>query len=868
MGTRMNELSPIPKWSHRFFQWYCRADRYEELHGDLEELFYQRIERRGARYARWRYTWDVIRCCQPYAWKKQSTNLQPYMISNYLTVSARVIRKNPLSSVINIVGLSVAIGICVLVYAFAQWTLTRDQFHTHKESVYLVTQQANVAGKSERLGNTPRPLGELLKSDFPEIQKICRIERQPGVVKYGDQVFRETLLAVDPSYLEMFTFPLKWGDQSTLNDVNSIVLSEEMSEKYFGEQNPIGLDVQLLFGEDKSKLFKVTGVAAEFPNARSFGFDFLINHQNLSWIDPTRVADDWTQSAFATYLMVNNPADAKRIEAGLDKYKALKNQADPAWEVQAMGLESLATLYKNASDMRNSPVAIGYRSNVMAIFFLLFIASFMLALACFNYINMALVSSAKRLKEIGVRKSIGATNRKVVGQFLTENGLFTGIALLFGVALGKFVIIPWFQEINEFRMDFTLMDPQLWLYLLGVLAFTTLVAGLYPAIFISRFQTANIFKGAVQYGKQNPVTRVLLGFQLVLACVLIVTAVMFTLNSEYMANESWGYEPAGVIYSSVEDGQDYEQLRDKFEQNPHVLAITGATHHVGVQHRTAIIEQATKSYEVDALHVAGDYLETLHLPVVSGRTFHTQPEADQKSVVINEMMAQMLGMKDAVGEIIKTDSLQYQVIGVVKDFRAYDFDTPMEPTMFLKAHEADFRFMVVSVQPGAEVQAYHELQKTWSSLFPEIPFDGGFQRDVWGSFFQRMETHGSFWQNIAAIAMLLACLGLYGLVAMNVSGSMKEFSIRKVLGADVLSILRGLIRRYLWLYVISLSIGAPLSYWLVKQILDVAYVYHVPMNISSLIIATALLVGALLLVVVLQVRKIATENAVNNLKTE
>lgn len=864
----MRNQNQVPKWPHRFFRWYCRPDRYEELHGDLEELFHQRIDSNGLYSARLLYVWDVICCCQPYALKNQNHYKGVNMISNYIKISTRVICKNPLSSGINIAGLSAAIGICVLVFAFAQWTLTKDEFHQNCQSVYLVTHIANIAGKTEQVGSSPRPLGELLKNDFPEIEKMCRMEQQPTVVKYGDQVFRERLHAVDPSYLEMFTFPLKWGDAASLRDLNSIVLSEETATKYFGVQNPVGVELELLFNEAKSKLYKVAGVAAKFPEARSFDFQLLVNFKNLEWINPTRIGDDWTKNVSATYVQINSQADAQRIEYGMDKYKELKNRADDQWQIQSFTLEPLATLYRKSSTMRESPVATGYSSNVKAIFFLSFIATFMLALACFNYINIAIVSSAKRLKEIGVRKSIGATNRKVVTQFLIENGLFTLFALVFGASLGKFVIIPWFQDINSFRMDFTVLDINLWLFLVGVLLVTTLVAGLYPAVFISRFQTANIFKGAVHYGKQNPLTKILLGFQLVLASVLIVSAVMFTLNSSYLAKQSWGYEPGGVLYSVVQDGQGFERLRDKFQQNPKVQAIGGAALHIGTGHKSTIVERPDKNYEVQAFGVGAGYLEMLNLKVINGRSFNTQKDGDRQSVIINETMANVLGLNEPIGELIIMDGISYQVVGVVRDFRAYDFDTPIEPTLFLKSNEEEFRFFVVKIQAGQEVQAYRELQQTWASLFPETPFQGGFQEDVWGPFFHTMETHGSFWRGIAGIAMLLAGLGLYGLVAMNVSGRIKEFSIRKVLGADTSSILISVLKNYVWLYAISLALGAPLSYMAVKQMLDVAYEYHVPMNFSSLLLASILLILALLLVVVVQVRKIQTQSPAGNLKTE
>ena len=274
----MNEAKqPIPSIPHRFFKWYCQPSRYEEMHGDLEEIFQERFLHEGKFKAQLGYWVDIMRCCQPYAWKKMpALNLHHYMISNYSKTTLRSLFKNPLSSVINVLGLAVAIGICLVVYAFLSWDNSRDQFHQNKNEVYLATIELNMDGKLQRYGTSPLPLGTALLEDFPQVKKICRIDDMAAIVKNDDLVFHEEIRFTDPTFLEMFTFPLKWGQASTLSDLNSIVISEKMSQKYFGEENPIGKNIQVIIGEGRSKVFAVGGVAAEFPEEHVITFDFLV----------------------------------------------------------------------------------------------------------------------------------------------------------------------------------------------------------------------------------------------------------------------------------------------------------------------------------------------------------------------------------------------------------------------------------------------------------------------------------------------------------------------------------------------------------------------------------------------------------------
>ncbi len=865
----MSQTPKLPRLPSAFFKWYCRGDRYEELHGDLEELFYIRAEELGQTKARLYYLLDVVKCCRPYAWKKSTTqNTTILMLNNYFKTSIRSLMKNPLSSFINVFGLAMAIGICMLVYGFAKWVYSIDQHHENKDSVFLTTVFVERDGTMQQNGLSPRPLAETLEQDFSLIINTCRVEDRNVVVKFEDHVFHEQVRYVDPSFLSMFTFPMKWGNASELNDVNSIILSEPMAEKYFGRENPIGKDLQLIFSADYKKVFKVAGVAEDFPKAHDIRFTFLIHFKNLLQAEPDYNKHDWSQFQQATFIQLKRPEDIHTIESSMDKYKNLQNQVQEDWAINGFKFEPLATLYERSPNIQND-ISYGRGDNASSVIFLSVIGTFLLTLACFNYVNIAIVSAAKRLKEIGVRKSIGASRGKVIMQFLAENILVTSFALIIGIVLGTAVIIPWFEQLNDFSMDFTLLDINLLIFLPMILIITGIASGLYPALYISRFQVVNIFKGSVSFGSKNTLTKFFLGFQIVLACILISSAVFFTLNSNYNAQRSWGYDQKGILYAEVDGEKDYNQLKALVSQEADVSAIAGGSDHIGRATSGVILNlPPNKKFDVKEIAIEPNYLKTMGLKIIDGRDFNDHPGSDKQAIIVNETLVENLKLENPVGQKVEIDSAKYDIIGVVKNFHSRNFFHPIEPTYFKIADPADYNYLALKVAKGQATEVYVSLRKHWSTLFPEIPFQGGHQEDVWGGYFNETKGHAKFWQVIAIMAVLLASLGLYGLVTLNVSSRTKEFSIRKVLGAQIGHLMGAITKQYILLFSIALALGAPISYYLMKFIFDFAYTYHMPITFSGVALAVSLLLVVLFATIFTQVGKVTKTNPVDGLKTE
>lgn len=858
-----------PKLPLRLLRFFLKDDYLEEIEGDMEEIFQEQVQQHSLKKARRMYAWEILKLLRPILLKRLSniTMVNHYtLFRNYSKTSVRSLMKNPLSSFINVFGLSFAIGICILVYSFLEYDHSIDQFHQNKNEVFLATFYAERDGSLQQYGTTPRPLGEMLKEDFGQINKICRVEDGNVVLKFGDHVFHERIRYVDPAFLEMFTFPLKWGAASSLADLNSIILSEDMSRKYFGEENPIGRELLMIFADQTKKAFMVTGVAATFPKARAIDFNFLINFENTRVANTNYNTNDWSQFVSATLIQLDNPAAIRSIESGMKKYKALQNEVQHNSPIASFAFEPLATLFEKSVNIKN---CISFDGNVEGRIGMPIIAIFMLALACFNYINIAIVSAAKRLKEIGVRKVIGASRSRVIVQFLTENIVVTSFALVVGLFLGMFIITPWFTQFTGWPLEVKIWDGNLWIFLVVLLLFTGIASGIYPAFYISKFDATRIFKGSLEFGRRNPLTKVFLGIQLILACITITAGVVFTQNNNYQRSRSWGYNQKEALYVSVPNYAAFEQVKAVMMRNQNVISLSGSSDHLGRGVSPVVLHTPpNRQYEVNQLSVDAHYFETMGLQFSNGRGFNDHPGSDRQAIVVNELLVQNLKLAEPIGYQFKIDSINYEVIGVLKDFHTESFFQKIKPTIFKVVDEKDCRYLSLKVKSGTENETYEALQTQWAKLYPEIPFQGGHQEDVWSDYFYSLDKSVAFNTIIAFVAVMLASLGLYGLVTLNVSGRVREFSIRKTMGAGLRNLAGVIMKQYVLLTLIALAIGAPISYLFTKAYLNMLFSYSMPMGYSGSIISVLMLIVVLLAVVATQIRRVSKTNPVEGLKVE
>ncbi|MGC3946028.1 MAG: ABC transporter permease [Chryseolinea sp.] len=868
-SDRTSLKSSPPKWPLRLLRLLIRDEYLEEIEGDMEELFQDWVAQRGSyTKARRQYIWETLRLARPVLMKHLSNwRIQsPYpMFTNYFKTSFRSLAKHPLTAFINVFGLSVAIGICLLVYSFMAYDQRIDQFHEQKESIYLATFNASRDGSDQQYGLTPRPLGEALRQDLPQVKEVCRIDESSVVLKYNDNVFHERVRYVDPSFLRMFTFPLKWGVPGSLTDLNSLVMSEDMSTKYFGDDNPVGRTVTMIFNDSTKKEFVVSGVAATFPKERDLEFGLLIHYDNLKTANTTFKSDDWGQFLSATWIQIE-ANDVGVVTSQLSKYQKIHHAAVPEWNVTSFKLEPLTTLHERSSNIRD---AIVHDFNVEGRIGMPIIAIFMIVLACLNYINMAIVSAAKRLKEIGIRKVIGANRLRVIFQFLTENIFVTLFALSIGVGLCYFIFMPWFVQFTGWPLELNFLNKGTWMFVVVLVVLTGIVSGIYPAFYISQFDAVRIFKGTLQFGRKNPLTQIFLAVQIMLACMTITSGVVLTQNNRFQHQRSWGYDQKDVLYINVPNRPAYDRIHAAMVNHSDVIALTGSANHVGKAASTAVVRTSDNTrYETDLFAVDGHYIETMGLQLLQGTPLREDSESDANAVLVNELFVKELKLKNPIGEQFTIDSVRYHVAGIVKDFHSRDFFSKLRPTVFTKAAKDDYRFLTLRLREGSDDGVLKSLQNKWVALYPEIPFQGGYQQDVWTNYFDSVDRSQEFTNIVAVVAVLLASLGLYGLVTLNVSGRVKEFSIRKTLGAGFSNITGVILRQYLVLTLVSLAMGIPASYLFTKAYLSMLFAYPMPMGYSGSLIAAFLLVGVMMLVISTQIRNVLQLNPVEGLKAD
>lgn len=858
-----------PKWPLGILRYFLKKEYHEEIEGDLEEIFQDNLEKLSPRAAKWNYAWETARLMRPVLLKNVSQNIlsvnQYPMFKNYFKVSMRNLGKSPLTSFINVFGLAVAIGITLIVYTFLAFDKSIDQFHTNKNEVYLTTFFADRDGGVKQYGTTPRPLASSLSQDFPQIKNTCRVEDGRVIVKYEDNVFEEGIRYTDPSFLTMFTFPLKWGTPSSLNDPNSIILNQDMSVKYFGDENPVGREMQLVFGDSLKKVFTVTGVAAAFPKARNLDFGFLVNFENIKY-SKSYDFNDWSSFLNATFIQVASADDIGAIQGQMDKYIRLQNEANPDWAASSFSFEPLTTLHARAQNLEN---AIVYDENVEGRIGLPVIAVFMLLMASFNYINIAIVSATKRLREIGVRKVIGANRSKVIVQFLTENMVITFFSLIIGLVLCYFLFMPWFVAFTGWQLELQLLSGEVWLFMIILVFITGFASGIYPAFYVSSFDTVKIFRGSLRFGQRNPITKIFLGIQLVLALITVTSAVVFTQNNTFQNTRSWGYAHENVLYVQVPDRQAFDRLNASMVQDPRVLSTSGSSDHLGRKISTAVIYTETRDqFDVSQFSVDANYLETMGLELVEGRNFRPHSTADKKVLLVNQLLVESLNLTKPIGATLMIDSIQYEIVGVVKDFHHESFFSRVQPTLLKLTDEDNFRYLSLRVADGANKKVHAMLSEQWQKLYPHLPFVGGHQRDVWAWYFFSVDRSEQFNKVIAAVAIMLASLGLYGMIALNFSGRYKEFSIRKTLGAGIVNLLTVMSKQYTVLVAVALIVGAPVSYVFTKAYLSMLFVYPMPVGYSGIIVSVIIVFAIVAAVVATQIRKLSKINPVEGLKTE
>lgn len=790
------------------------------------------------------------------------------MLQNYLLTAIRNIYRNRMSSLINIIGLSLAIGCSLVTYVFWELQLTQDNFHTKADRVFLITSTVKGGDGSIWRGDTPIPIAPRIKDISPSVIASSRIDFYPAPVKYKDEVFNESLGFVDSDFFDMFDFKLKWGNTLNFNEGSSIIISEDISEKYFGDDNPLGEQVTVLFGEDRKLSFTIGGVFDKIPRTASFYVPIAVPFNYLKMAHPDYAKfdeNDWERNIAASFVELKSPEDVRQVQELLNEFTEEQNKANVDWPANEFPLQVLETLSLHSEEIQRDISGGSDKSGRMA---LVVVAVFLLLLASFNYINMSVAAGTRRLKEIGIRKVLGGARINLIFQFILENILLVSLALFLGLLWAAVIFVPGFKSLFPVPLEVDFTSLYLWIYSFVMILIIGVLSGAYPAFYISNFKPIAIFRGRLKASK-NRFTKIFLTVQFILGIICISGGIAFIMNSNYQKTRDWGYNIHHVVVVPLRDSYDFEDFSNDLRQNPNIIAIGASANHIGESVPRAVIDVGTEKKDLRKLDIGEGYEDVMKFRLKEGRMLNWESAEDrQEYVVVNETFIKELGIADPYEFTFRFDSSTYHIAGVVEDFHYYNFYTEIEP-VFIRMVEPDYYnyiSILTTAEKSSEINTYAENK--WKELYPDNPYSGYLQAEINNWYFENLSGHGKLMSFIALLSIFLSCMGLFGLVSQKVTFRIKEFSIRKVLGAEAINLTKVMNREYAIILLISIIIGTPLAFWLIDSFMGSVYPYRMPSSVMPYIAGSIIMSLTAIFTISSLIVKVLKANPVDVLRNE
>ena len=716
---------------------------FDEIYGDFLEVFQTRIENEGRTVATLKYLRDAILSVRnaDLKEKKPVKHIDTMgMIKSYFKMTMRILLKYPSTSLISIFGFAIAVACMTTSFLFADFVNNLDSFHTNRENIYQIISHIEEEGEDVIYGPSPMLLAEHLKTEHSDVIHAIRLKIHQGNVRFGDRVFRENLLFTDPSFLTVFDFPIKKGDKSSLNQKQNIMLSEDMVSKYFGNKNPIGQPMTIKFPNEVITSFVVSGVFSKSPENATFKTDIVLPISNYFELNPLK-SIDWTNRANATFVLLKDNANPNVLSDLMDSYQRQHNEANPYHMIQLFEFFSLDGL-GNQSDRIFQPVAFG--SSKSAAYSMMFIGLLFLILACFNYLNIAVSSATKRIKEIAVRKVMGGARRDIIYQFLMENIVICGFSIAAGALLCYYLFLPGFNIIAPVDVSFSFSTPWRTLFFyLGTWLFIGVISGAYPAFYISRYQPSVIFQSKQKFIRKNYFTRALLTLQFFISFTAIVGSFIFTDNAIFVKTLDWGYDSNQLMSIKISDAQQYKALQNIATSHSAVLSTGGSNGHIGVNNPSIKFEYLDKQFRAFTYNVDHNYLKTMKVELLEGRLFRDkEEEAESKSIVINEDFAIKMDWEEPIGQQIDFNGGFRIVIGVISNIRhAFGSKDDTRPMIFTMNQNPNFDYLTIRYANDQIASVDQILKAGFNSLAPDDPYDRIYQSEIFNRFFNNVDSN-------------------------------------------------------------------------------------------------------------------------------
>lgn len=786
------------------------------------------------------------------------------MFKNYIKIAWRNLLRNKSFSLLNIVGLSVGLAVTTLILIWINFETGIDQFHTNKNRIYEVYNQYPVEGEIWTWNSTPKIMGPTIKKDYPEVESVSRYYYgKEFLFSLDDKRMKSTGTIVDPDFLNIFSFPLLEGSVKTvLEGVNSVVITETFAKKLFGDGPAVGKIVKV----DNADVFKVTGILKDLPNNTGFNFEFLIPtayaHQK-GWNDT-----HWGNNSIATYILLKKGTDYTAFSKKIKNLRERYDKGSPDM-VTYLYPWSRYWLYAQFEDGKE----VGGRIITIRMFSI--IAIIILIIACINFMNLSTARSEKRAKEVGIRKVVGAKKGALVAQFLGESILISALAAVLALVLVA-LALPSFGELIQRPLSLDLTDKWFWLSAICVIFFTGILAGSYPAFYLSGFKASSVLKGTFKK-LSTPVTprKVLVVLQFSAAIILITASIIVVQQLQKVQNRQSGYSKNNLIYSIVEGdmSKNYTLIKNELLASGIAESVTKTSSPItqgwsnswgfnwkGKDHDNKVTIQRFNAD--DAI------TKTTGMEIIAGRDFDlSKYPTDSTAAIINESAVKLMNFKEPIGQIIKDQGIDWKVVGVVKDFV---LDSPFQKIDPMVIEGAKYANNVIHIKFNDMATTSENLAKTeavFKKYNPEYPFNYEFVDQEYARKFDNEKRTGQLLNLFTLLTIFISCLGLFGLASYMAESRIKEIGIRKVLGATVQSITTLLSKDFLKLVLISIVLAVPVSWYFMSKWLE-DFEYRITISWWTFALAGILALSIALLTVSYQAIKAAIVNPVKSLRTE
>jgi putative ABC transport system permease protein len=793
------------------------------------------------------------------------------MIKNLFLIALRNFRKDRWYSLLNVLGLTIGITFSLFLIFYIRDELNFDRYNKNADRIYRIVSYIQERDKNTNWTITQYPLSQTIQKDFPEIEQSARMTgRERTLFKQGNNDYYETkIYYADSNLFKIFTAKFVEGNPATaLIEPNSVVISKTLAIKYFGKDgHALGKTMHTVYD-----LYKVTGVIEDVPQNSHIRYDMLISFSTL----PKNNGNSWGNFNYFTYVLLKPGASPEALSKKLSQI--VEQYVNPIFSkfniTMHYGVQPITEIHLH-STLEREPEELG---NMSYIWIFSAVAFFMLLIACINYMNLTTARSARRAKEIGIRKVTGSSRKQLILQFLGESILTAFVAVLLSFVL-VVLLLPVFNLLSGKAFDIhTLIAPFNIFLVIGIGLFTGVIGGSYPAFYLSSFQPVSILKGALSKASGNvSLRRALVVLQFSISMIMLICTWIVYIQLSYLRKKDLGFDKNQLMTVIVNTGEDETHkifaMNNDFRNIPGVKMVGSGNSYPGsgninlnlftVQTDNGYIDKAIETYSVDE-----NFLKSLSIPVVKGRNF-SSPADTSHSIMVNEATVKHFGWKDPIGKRVKfpgdTTGHYMEIVGVFKDFNQKSLYNPIAPLLLY--YMSNGNVIQLKMNTGDLSSSIAKVESIWKKYFPQLPFEYKFLDESLNSQYAADQKRGKIFAALSILTIIITCLGLLGLTAFTTQQKQKEISIRRVMGASITQIVTMISRNYLWLALISALIAFPVAYYFMNNWLRV-FTYSAGMSFIPFIVSALVIVLTAVLTAMFHSAKAALADPAKNLRTE